>query len=781
LSVRELAELAPPGADLVPDVAWRSRTRLLAGQRAHKSWQDEQRAAQAGFRAEKSLRTVLVLEGWTITITGRVDGLTDEDGRLVVDELKSTALDAGRLYATRIADWPGYAAQLEVYVWMLHAGGRPDVQGRLVLASLLDGAHHVLILPYDHAAVDGRFQARLRGLVLTRERRNAWMAQRPSWTVPPPFGAWREGQLRIRDAVEDALDSGQRLLVEAPTGLGKTAAVLHGVLSHALRTNRRVFWATSRNTQAAGVMATLDRFRANGLDLRAVALRSKVRACLNDAVICRADRCRHAAGYFERRDAAGVVPEGLRQRMLTPAAIGELGARHVLCPHALGLDLTDEADVIVGDVNHALSPWGAISRLFSDDNAGGTILVVDEAHQLVERARDHASPRLRAADLRRAIAELRARDPVVFAPWIEILLDALDTLDDVLRATPGPLVDGAGSAEILLDPWRQLADRVDGLALDYERVRPRGEEVQDAWTEVAWSILRFVELAETADEATQAIARVRAGEEELRLVCLNPGVWLAPRVAALGGFVGVSATLSPHPCWQLQLGLPADTARVEVDSPFAADRRAVLVAKSVSTAWKHRAKDAVATAALVDEVLAATPGNVALFAPSFEMLDDVISRLTTTRPVLRQATGATEEEHAALLAQLPGADPPVVLAAVTGGVYGEGIDPPPGALDAVILLGPALPPPDLERRLIAAHLEEKIGRGFVHAFLVPGLVRVAQAGGRLVRRPEDRGVVVLIDARFAHAGVQKLLPRDWSPTVVEDLGVAVAAFFAPPD
>jgi DNA excision repair protein ERCC-2 len=454
-----------------------------------------------------------------------------------------------------------------------------------------------------------------------------------------------------------------------------------------------------------------------------------------------------------------------------------VGLTEQLCPHALTLDVSDEADVIIGDVNHAMSPWGTSGRLFSDDNARGVVLVIDEVHQLVERMRDHGSPRLQAAALRKAVAQLRAWGAERFGPWIMLMLDALDAVDDVVRRTPGPLVDGSGLAELALDPWRALATRVEELALDYLRLRPTGEEAADPTLEACYALLRFVELAEVADEGTVALARVRPGEEEVRLLSLDPGPMILERVVRLGGFIGCSATLSPHEAWRAQLGLPETTRRVEVPSPFPPERRRVFVAPEVSTAWRSRQRDADATAAVVARVVENVPGNVAVFAPSFEMLESVLTRAALTRPILRQRAGATEPEHAALLDALAEAPSPVVLAAVTGGVFGEGIDLPPGALSAVVILGPALPPPDLERRLIRDHLEAKLQKGFVYAFLLPGLVRVAQAAGRLVRRAEDRGVIVLVDQRFATAGVQKYLPAAWTPEVPADLGAAIAAFF----
>ena len=786
IAVRELVEVSPPSGHLVLDVAQRSAARLAAGRAAHAARQAEQ--AGEGYRPEVGIRVAVELEGWTVHISGRVDGLSDEGGDLVVEEIKSTALDARRLYTTNLSDWPAWTAQLEVYLWMLHRnqsvathrGGRPP-SGRLVLVSLLDGSRHILPVTPDLDRIGASVLARLTGLVRDRERRNAWMAERRARRVPAPFPAWREKQRPLRDAVEDALDAGRRLLAQAPTGLGKTAAVLHGALSFALREDKRLFWATSRNTQAAGVSATLQRFREAGLPLRWVVLRAKEKVCLNEVVACRPDTCRFAAGYHDRRLAAGLVGGAVAEGGLLPERAMALGREHTLCPYQLVLDLADEVDVIVGDANYAISPQGRIGRWFGEDGAPDTVLVVDEAHQLVERARDHASPRIRAADVRAAMEHLRGLDADRAAPWLELARDALDGLDEVLRGVRPPLVHGAGEADLLLPPWRELAERIDALAFDYAWLKAAvgAAGTRDPWLELAWSILRFVDVAETADEAIRTIVRVRAGEEEVKLVCVDPSGRVGPELARLGGLIGCSATLSPPELHRSLLGLPEETTFFEAGSPFPEERRAVLVVPEVSTAWRDRAAHAAATVEVLAATLAAVPGNVVVFFPSFELMGVLLGSLDTGgRRVVRQAPELDEAGRASVLASLTEPGPPVLLAAVLGGVFAEGIDPPPGALDAVVILGPSLPPPDLERRLHADHLEERWQRGFVWAYLVPGLTRVAQAGGRLIRRDSDRGVIVLIDRRFQTAGVQGLLPADWKPRVTGDLAGEIASFFA---
>jgi DNA excision repair protein ERCC-2 len=265
----------------------------------------------------------------------------------------------------------------------------------------------------------------------------------------------------------------------------------------------------------------------------------------------------------------------------------------------------------------------------------------------------------------------------------------------------------------------------------------------------------------------------------VRLVCLDPSAHLGPRIAQLGGFVGCSATLAPHDFYQRLLGLTDDTARLDVPSPFPPERRRVLLSTRVSTRFEDRARHADATAALLSRAAAAVPGNVAIYFPSFAMLDDLMSRFEPgDAVVVAQRPGLDDAGRAATIAALAPGGTRTVLAAVLGGIFAEGVDLPPGALSAVFIVGPALPPVGLERDLLRAHFEERFGAGFRYASLVPGLTRVVQASGRLHRRPEDRGVILLVDRRFRFPEYQALLPEAWAPENVDEPSTAIAAFFA---
>jgi Rad3-related DNA helicase len=204
----------------------------------------------------------------------------------------------------------------------------------------------------------------------------------------------------------------------------------------------------------------------------------------------------------------------------------------------------------------------------------------------------------------------------------------------------------------------------------------------------------------------------------------------------------------------------------------------VLVAPRVSTLWKDRAAHAPATARLLSDAIAAVPGNVALYFSSFAVLDDLVARLDLGgRELLAQRPGLSEADRTAWLTRLAAGGTPVVLAAVLGGIFAEGIDLPAGALAAVVVVGPALPPVGLERDLLREHYETRFGQGFRYASQVPGMTRVVQAAGRLIRRPDDRGTILLVCRRFRWPDFASLLPADWSPVLSDDPAADIAGFW----
>lgn len=818
LSVRDLAEEGGASGHLlaVPQIS--RQRRLEAGRQVHSDYQSARSQQDPSFRAEVPLRHQLIVAGWTVEISGRLDGLSEEHGRTVVVEVKSSALGQRRLAGSRAEDWPSHVAQIEVYLWMLHRARYPEPVGQLVLISLADGSRTVLGVPLEAERIDRFVRRQLERLIALREDRLAWLATRRGRRVPAPYERWRPGQEAIAAAVtrgvlDDQLDS---VLVEAPTGLGKTDAVLYGALRAALATDRQILWATARTTQQTVIEAAVQRMIDRGLPLRAVTLTAREKICLNDVVSCRPDACRFALSYHDK-----VHESELWRRVLEEPAgatrCTELGQRHECCPYQLAVDATERVDVVIADYNYAFDPQARLRRLFADEErAAGWVVVVDEAHQLVERARGYLSPRVSRGEARSARRWLSARG-ARYRPFSRLCQEVEALVEEEAAQAEGPGRGREAQCELSPRAWRQLADRIDELALDYAilrategeqglvlrggqlagdgvlPIRPASREAQapgptrpaDPWRDVAGTVLRLAEVLERTDPGLVGLAGRRSRDLYVGMLCLDPSSYLRPRIARLGALVAASATLSPPSFYQDLLGLDAERSeRVVVGSPFHPSNRCILVAPGVSTTYRDRPRDAPATAALIEELAGVVPGNLAVYFPSFAMLQDISSRWELPgRELLIQERGMPEARRRAWLDRLGAGGRPVLLAAALGGVFAEGIDLPPGALEAIAVIGPALPPVGLERDLLRRHYGRRYGEGFTYASLVPGMTRVVQAAGRLHRRASDRGVIVLVGRRFRQPTYANILPADWAVERPRDPIATVRAFFAaaPPE
>ncbi|MBX2797611.1 MAG: hypothetical protein KTR31_08085 [Myxococcales bacterium] len=782
-SVRDLVVQGAPQGHLTLEVVQRRAARAAVGRQIHLDWQLDQSAKNEAYRAEVSLKRQVAVDAWTCVVQGRVDGLAEEDGHTVVEEVKSTVLDAARLYGTTAEEWPAFVAQLEIYLWMLAESGYARPVGRLVLVSVADGATHVLGVALQQAQVAQVVKERLQELVDARERRIAWLAGRRSRTVEAPFATWRPGQREIVEATQWGLDAGLSVLVEAPTGLGKTAAALTGALRHALAHDKQVFWATARTTQQQGAMRALRAMSEVGVPLRSVTIRAKHKVCLNDEVSCRPDACRFAEGYYDKLRATAMIDRlADREEHLGSDLLEALALQHVVCPFEVALDVSGQLDVVVGDYNYVFDPSVHLRRHFGEDAAGGWVVVVDEVHQLPERVRGYFSPRVELAVVREAAAQLWSAGPR-FAVFTSLTQRIEAALVDAIDGAKGRSSGDEQVFEPDAERWESLAEAVDAVGLDYALLKADGaiswQTTDDAWLTLARQVLRFASGLASVGDAVVPVAR-RGEARSVGLVCLDPSPQLGSQIASLGGFVGLSATLRPHDFFARQLGLTTEQVDVvSVASPFPPERRRVLVAPRISTAYADRERHAPATAALAQACIEAVPGNVAVYFPSFAMLEDVAERWQLTgRRVLLQARDMDDAARSRFLEALADDGESVVLAAVLGGIYAEGIDLPPGALSAVVVVGPALPPVGLSRDLLREHYELTHGSGFFYASLVPGITRVVQAAGRLIRRPEDRGVVLLVGRRFRWREVQQLLPEGFAAEVADDPPGSVAAFFA---
>lgn len=778
--------------DLVEDPSQRSiglqgggLSRKWLGQRLHTRLQDELAREDPNFRAEVSVHRRSRVDGWELEIRGRADGVVEREGRVDrVDEIKSLHFATELFARPDRARLERFRLQLRLYAYLLSRGtSRP--QARLLLVDIASGGVRTEDVPWSPDSVESWLRSTVHRLVAAETRRLETMehSRRLSRELAFPHPEPRPQQSEIMGAVETALEDGRPLLLQAATGSGKTAAVLHPALRHAMATGRKLVWLTFTTSQQQIVVATLSRM---GTGVRSLQLRAKAKMCAHTEMICREACCPYAADYGLKLIRSSLLDSlGGFAGTLEPEHVFEAATAASLCPFELSLDLLPSMHAIVCDANYVFDPGIGLEAVLGGESLEKVVLVIDEAHNLVERSRRLYSPSLHEAVLENAVRHLRG----LGSDRTSELEAVLQELRLWLHDSAEPVFEGHGPGEALVELDRtRLSDLRLGLdagVLDYVLFK-REQELwlaEDPAMAAFSAVSRFASIADLEGEEMVTLARRHQDDlAELSLTCLDASRFVGPVLERAAGVVALSATLEPFTYYRDMLGLShADPEVLALPSPFPQENRLLLAVPDVDTTYRRREAHAESTASWVVR-LAAPDRNILVLLPSYAYLRLLHDRLPETdHRVLIQQPGASERERRFILEALSKGGGHLLLA-VMGGLYAEGVDYPGDMLSQVMVISPGLPQVSNQRRLLQAFLEERYGRGFAYAFLVPGMTRVIQAAGRLIRSSTDRGVIVLLGRRFLTSPYRELLPLDWTAgdadsLLVEDPAMAVREFF----
>ncbi|MEE2775675.1 MAG: helicase C-terminal domain-containing protein [Acidobacteriota bacterium] len=740
--------------------------RMWLGQAIHSAYQGKALERDPTYRSEVWLEVPFPFKGWEVLLGGRTDGLRrGEAGELVVEEIKSVR-KAGQL-APALRD--SYERQAAIYTWMLCQTEDGPVRAELILIEI--GTYDIerIELASDSRAVEAGVRRRVAQIISHHDSRQAQRDARQlaAGSLRFPYQEIRPGQQEVLDAVTQAVEGAEHLFVEAPTGMGKTVAALYPVIRHALSEDKKVYVLTAKNLQqemASRVLRLLNPEDA----FRSMRLRAKARMCANGEVICHEEYCHYARDYFLKLEASRLVSELMADHAdLQPDAIFAQAKEAEICPFEVSLELARETHAVVCDYNYVFDPYVALRRFAAGNSLDDVILVIDEAHNLVDRGRGYYSPELVEND---ALDVVRLIGPhgVPIIEDIRMCAQALADLirDNVAEVLPPDSSDGAVEIRLPEDALWKLRPDLDAAFigyLEYQRDN-RTYRAEDPFVGLYFSVVRFLDAAAAANESFGFLAKRESGRASLKILCRDAGRFLGDIINRTHSTIALSATLSPAEFYSQLLGFDAQrSSTLAVPSPFPRENRRIVVDASVTTLWKQRGKNAPLIANRIAEFVGHVPGNCLVLFPSYVFLEEVAGRLPTLKHrVIIQRRGDGPEEREALLEQLRN---PLfgrtVLLSVAGGVFAEGVDYPGDTLEAVAVVGPCLPAVTLEQKLLQQHYDERFERGFEYAFVVPGMTRVIQAAGRLIRSAEDRGVIALLDRRFTQRPYADHLPGHW--------------------
>ncbi|MEX2474544.1 helicase C-terminal domain-containing protein [Marinobacter sp.] len=586
-----------------------------------------------------------------------------------------------------------------------------------------------------------------------REQRNALLAQ-----LTFPFPAFRPRQRQLAETVyKNAVQSGT-LLLEAPTGLGKTLGTLFPALKAMPAAGQdRLYYLTCRNTARQIAMDGVAHLRlAQGLPtwpLRTLELVSKDDACEHPDKACHGDSCPLAQGFFDRLpDARAEAAQ--TEGVLDQQSLAKIAAGHDICPYFLAQEMARWCDLVIGDVSRLFDQSALLHGLIRQNNWKASVLV-DEAHNLVDRGRGMYSVRLdqqRLLTIKKAAPKpLKAAIDRTARAWQSLIRDhqAVDNAPVFLATLPAQLLGALQAMVSSLTDY--LADYPPDLALQ----------------ELLFESVSFMKLADTfGDHSLCEFQRAGRGRASLTLQNLIPADFLRARFGAADSVLLFSATLSPGVYYRDLLGLPEDSRFTSLPSPFSAEQLQVHFTPRISTRQAHREASLESIADLIARQFRERPGHYLAFFSSFKYAQAVSAALARAAPDVPQRSqqpGMSSNQRSEFLAGFQQPDGSVAFA-VLGGVFSEGIDLPGDQLIGAFVATLGLPPFDAWHEILKQRLEHRFGAGYDYTYLIPGLQKVAQAAGRVIRTPEDRGVIWLIDDRFLQPAVHRFLPAWWFKT-----------------
>ncbi|MEO5697232.1 MAG: ATP-dependent DNA helicase, partial [Burkholderiaceae bacterium] len=587
-----------------------------------------------------------------------------------------------------------------------------------------------------------------------RTRRDAALA-----ALRFPHASFRAGQRSLAQAVFNAARLGRCLLAQAPTGIGKTVATLFGLLKACPGQQLdRVFFLTAKGSGRAlalEAMATIRRSDA-ALPLRVIELVAKEKSCEHPDKVCHGDSCPLAKGFYDRLPAARAA--AVAAGTLGREALREIGLAHSVCPYHLGQEAVRWCDVVVGDYNHFFDAAALLHGLTAA-NAWRVGVLVDEAHNLVERARAMYSASLDLTRLRaiRAAAPAGLKAPLnrLHRRW-SALAKTQGEPYAVLDTPPAAFTTALQDATTAIA--EQLADTP--LAVDADLLR---------WY---FDALRFTRLLETFgrhslfDITLDPVAATHASHRYGSTLCVRnvvPAPFLKPRWAAVRSTVLFSATLTPWHFYAETLGLPTDTAWLDAKAPFTPEQLSVRIVRDVPTRYHARSDSLAPIAELIATQYDARPGNYLAFFSSFDYLDQAAREFAARHPHIptwQQARRMSEADREAFLARFTAQGRGVGFA-VLGGAFAEGIDLAGTRLIGAFIATLGLPQFNPVNEELRRRIDAEYGAGYDYTYLFPGIRKVVQAAGRVIRSPSDQGSVHLIDPRFARPEVLRLLPAWW--------------------
>lgn len=715
------------------------------------------------FKAEVFQRHETSNDEINLVITGRIDGVLHEDNSICIYEIKSVSRDLETIYEN---EYPVHWAQAECYAYMIPESKNKEIVIRIVYIERDSRKTRQFERIYSREQITSAFRELVDPYL-------EWMTGIRKWEILRnasiramefPFSYYRLGQREMAEKSYLSIKDRTRLFVQAPTGIGKTmGAMFPAVKALGEGLVDRIFYLTAKNVTSLIAVENYRKLAENGLNLRTIVITAKDKVCPLEKRNCDPEFCERAKDYYDRLPVA--LKELLTNQFMDRDVVRGYADKYNICPFELSLDASLYSDMVIGDYNYLFDPRVRLQRFFEDIGEDYCFLV-DEAHNLVDRSREMFSSMIekkKVLELKRETKaswdDLKKRletiNKLMIALKKDIFNDERQEAYAALHDIPGNIVTAVRRCTVLMEFY-----------LDHDME----EEYKEKFLELYFDFMFFSKISELYDDCYATFYEVHGNNLQVKLMCLDPSKILSKVMDKGRCSILFSATLSPQEYYKNTLGGRRIDRCMSLPSPFPRENLSVAVEGRISTKYRERHSSYYDIAKLLQDAFDKKTGNYIAFFPSYRYMQDVLQiykELATDEELLVQKPGMDDSERELFLERFENHGSNTLVAfAVMGGIFGEGIDLAGEKLSGVVIIGTGLPTVCPERELIMNYYNEKNGSGFDYAYTFPGLNRVLQAAGRVIRSEYDKGFVILIDKRFGSYKYRDLFPEWWIPEYI---------------
>lgn len=757
ISVRDLIEFVLRFGDLVSSFSGGNRNI-----EAIKIHQKIQKNSGDNYNSEVSISHTIVKDNISLEINGRIDGVIIEEKNTIIDEIKTTTNDLNNITENyNSLHW----AQVKCYAYFYCMEKKLNtINTRLTYYQMDTGEIKYLFKTHNIEELKEFFMCIIDKYIYWVKLQKNWIEIR-NFSIKKmsfPYREYRLGQRKLAVSVYTSIKENRNIFIKAPTGIGKTISTIfpsckalgEGLIS-------KIFYATAKNTTGEEVKKAFVLLKDKGFELKVVWITAKDKICFKEETNCNPDLCDYAKGHFDRVNNA--IDDILNRNIITREVVEKYSRKYRVCPFELSLDLTNWCDCIVCDYNYIFDPKVYLRRFFSEEG-GDYCLLVDEAHNLVDRARDMYSAELYKKD----ILSLKNKCKNIAS----LLYKNLNKINSYFIKERKKFEQIDSEIQVEKSPPKGIIPLLNDFIYQAEKFLIANDQctIKEDILNMYFNFNSFIRAYEIYNDKYLTYSQKIKDDVLLKIFCIDTSEVIGNCMKKVKAVVFFSATLTPMNYFISLLGGDKDSYKISLPSPFKRENLCLLLNNKISTKYIDRQYSYKAIISMIVRCVRLKKGNYFVFFPSYVYMKNVFDMFCEENShinVVCQRSNMTEDEKDNFLKLFSEKNNETLIGfVVMGGVFSEGIDLAGEKLSGAIIIGVGLPKISLERNLIKEYFNKDKRAGFLYAYVYPGINKVLQSAGRVIRTDSDKGIITLVDKRYSEDSYKQLLPEEWTNNII---------------